>query len=296
MNILITGYKGFVGTTFVTRLKDHNLTLIDIKDNNDCRDFFKTSNKTFDLVIHLAAIVGGRQTIDGNPLSVAIDLSIDSEMFNWALRTRPKKIVYFSSSAAYPVRLQKNKYLLKESDINLNDISSPDMTYGWAKLTGEYLCKFAREKGLNVYAFRPFSGYGATQDLDYPFPSYIRRAVSKLNPFEIWGDGNQVRDFIHIEDIVDCVLTVINHKDGQSYMIENGALNLCSGKATNFNELCDLICSQIPYQPKKIHKLDNPIGVNYRVGDPTNMLNFYQPKLNLLDGIKQSINYFSNIN
>lgn len=292
MKILITGYRGFVGSYFVKKLQNNDLTLIDIKDGNDCRDFFKKNKENFDLVIHLAAIVGGRQTIDGNPLSVAIDLSIDSEMLNWALKTRPKKIVYFSSSAAYPIKLQKNKYILKEQDIDLSNISNPDMTYGWSKLTGEYLCKFGREKGLNIYIFRPFSGYGPTQDLDYPFPSYIRRAVLKSDPFEIWGDGNQTRDFIHIEDIVDCVLTVLNDNRGESYMREYGALNLCSGKDTSFNELCDLICNEIGYTPEKKHKLESPVGVMYRTGDPTNMLKFYQPKYTLLDGIKESIEYF----
>lgn len=289
MNILITGHLGFVGKHFVKKLQEHNLTLIDIKEGNDCRDFFKTNNTCFDLVIHLAAIVGGRQTIEGNPLSVATDLSIDSEMFNWALKTRPKKIVYFSSSAAYPIHLQKNKILLKESDIDLSEIKNPDMTYGWAKLTGEYLAMFARKQGLSVYVFRPFSGYGATQDLDYPFPSYIRRGYLKLDPFEIWGDGTQTRDFIHIEDIVDGVFSVLENPEGAAYMEKFGALNLCSGEATSFNQLCDLICSKVGYSPRKLHKIENPIGVMYRTGDPTNMLKFYKPKYSLIKGIEISL-------
>jgi len=295
MKILITGYKGFVGSHFVKKLQKNELTLIDIKDGNDCRDFFKNNKDHFDLVVHLAAIVGGRLTIDGNPLSVATDLSIDSEMFNWALKTRPTKIIYFSSSAAYPKDIQKTPIKLKESFIDLNDIKNPDMTYGWAKLTGEYLAKFARDKDLQVYVFRPFSGYGITQDLDYPFPNFIKRAFNKTDPFEIWGEGNQVRDFIHIEDIVDATLATCDHPSGNDFMITHGALNLCSGRATSFNELCDLVCSVVGYLPSKLHRSEKPIGVNYRVGDETNMLNFYTPKISLEQGIKISLDYLKDI-
>jgi len=90
-------------------------------------------------------------------------------MFNWAVNTKQKKIIYYSSSAAYPVKLQRKPYKLKEFDINLNDVRNPDFTYGWTKLTGEILAQFARKQGIDVYVFRPFSGYGEDQDLTYPF-------------------------------------------------------------------------------------------------------------------------------
>ncbi len=161
--------------------------------------------------MHLAAIVGGRDTIENDPLAVATDLSIDAEFFNWAVRTKQNKIIYFSSSAAYPIHLQTkgSTHKLKESDIDLMDMRSPDFTYGWAKLSGEYLAHFARQYGLKVYVFRPFSGYGETQDLDYPFPSFIKRVVDQVEEFEIWGDGTQVRDFIHIEDIVEATMKAV---------------------------------------------------------------------------------------
>jgi nucleoside-diphosphate-sugar epimerase len=187
------------------KYQDLAITGVDLKDGNDCRDFFKTSDEKFDLVIHLAAFVGGRATIEGSPLSVAADLSIDAEMCQWALRTRPERVVYFSSSAAYPTHLQTQPYKLKESDIDLANVSNPDMTYGWAKRTGEYCLQFLEQAGVRSHVFRPFSGYGTDQDLTYPFPSFIKRGQDQANPFEIWGDGTQVRDFIHITDVVDAV-------------------------------------------------------------------------------------------
>ena len=282
MKILITGHKGFVGKYFVKKYQEHDITGVDLKDGNDCRDLFKTSNEKFDLVIHLAAIVGGRATIEGSPLSVATDLSIDAEMCQWALRTRPGRVIYFSSSAAYPTCLQTSPYKLKETDINLADIKNPDMTYGWAKLTGEYCLQFLSAAGIRTHVFRPFSGYGTDQDLTYPFPSFIKRGVDKLDPFEIWGDGSQVRDFIHMEDIVNAVDTAIA-EDIQ------GPVNLGNGRATSFNELYKLVCQSSGYDPEIKHIINAPKGVDYRCSDNSKMLSFYQPKISLEEGIERAL-------
>lgn len=289
MKILITGHKGFVGSEYVRYFANqgHEITGVDIKEGNDCRDFFKTCNDQFDLIVHLAAIVGGRDTIENDPLAVGTDLSIDAEFFNWAVRTKQSKIIYFSSSAAYPIHFQTkgSTHKLIESDINLMDMSSPDFTYGWAKLSGEYLAHFARNYGLKIYIFRPFSGYGETQDLDYPFPSFIKRVLDQVDEFEIWGDGTQVRDFIHIEDIVEATMKAVE-------LDIEGPINLGSGVATSFIDLAEQIFEISGWKPKNDIKLrtDKPVGVMYRCSDSSKMLSFYTPKISLEEGIKRSLN------
>ena len=70
---------------------------------------------------------------------------------------------------------------MKETDIDFsnNFIGKPDLSYGWAKLNNEYLALLAYEKhGIKNTIFRPFSGYGSDQDLNYPFPSIIKRALN----------------------------------------------------------------------------------------------------------------------
>lgn len=284
MKILITGHKGFVGKYFVKKYADHDITGIDLADGNDVRDFFKNNREYYDLVIHLAAIVGGRATIEGNPLSVATDLAIDSDFFNWALITRPGRIVYFSSSAAYPVKYQTNDnwQLLTESMIDLDDISNPDLTYGWSKLTGEYLAKFVQAEGIPVHVFRPFSGYGTDQSLDYPFPSYIKRAKDRMDPFEIWGDGEQSRDFIHMIDVVNAVDEAIR-QDIQ------GAVNLGWGRRTTFNELAKIVSEIEGYSPEFKHLPAAPVGVLNRISNPAKMLSFYTPKISLEEGIERAL-------
>lgn len=287
MKVLITGNAGFVGRHFEKRFKALGWDVVGIDIANslpmDARDFFRKDNTYFDKVIHLAAVVGGRKLIEGEPLSLAVDLSIDAEMFSWAMRTQPGCITYFSSSAAYPIELQANDfgaYNLKESDINLDSISTPDMTYGWAKLTGEMLATHARRAGLTVHVYRPFSGYGTDQALDYPFPSFIKRGLDKADPFEIWGNGEQVRDFIHIADVVE------GAEAGCLAGIETA--NLCTGIPTSFNDLAEIVASFAGYQPTIKHLPSEPTGVHYRVGNPTLMETFYTPKISLYEGIQRA--------
>lgn len=284
MKVLVTGDAGFVGTHFRKALSEHEIVGVDIKNGLDARHFFATDNTYFDLVIHLAAIVGGRATIEGAPLSVAVDLAIDSEMFQWALRTRPERIVYYSSSAAYPIKLQGHgsTHRLTETDIDLDDIQSPDLTYGWAKLTGEMLAKHAENEGLRVHVFRPFSGYGEDQALDYPFPSFIARGSRQEDPFKIWGTGKQTRDFIHISDVVAATLEAVK-QDVQ------GPVNLGTGVPCSFNELAEMVSKIAGYNPEFERIIGAPEGVQYRVCNPSKMLSFYKPKVSLEQGIELSL-------
>ena len=251
--ILITGGAGFVGRHFCKRFLDagdevhcvdkvapytgganpaDGWPLFDPRQfsgfhfyHEDCRPYFKrVKDNDFDYVFHLAAMVGGRLMIENNPLAVADDLAIDSEYWQWAAETRPAKSVCFSSSAAYPVKYQRREghVLLREDMIGFDeDIGMPDMSYGWAKLTVEYLGRLAYEKnGLKSVVYRPFSGYGEDQDMTYPFPSICKRVLDNYgaDSIMVWGSGLQMRDFIHIEDCMNGVMTTIDKIDDGSAM------------------------------------------------------------------------------
>lgn len=285
MKVLITGHRGFIGSHLVQKFKEEDLTLIDIVEGNDARDFFRTNETKYDLVWHMAGVIGGRKGIEGQPLSVAVDLSIDAEYFNWIMKTKPEHAVYMSSSAAYPTAFQQRglKVKLSEDAIDLTRVGNPDYTYGWSKLTGEYLAQFVEDTKMHI--FRPFSGYGETQALDYPFPSFIDRAVRKADPFDIWGDGEQVRDFVHIDDLVDCMIAKIA-------MGVEGPVNIGWGRATSFNQLADIVTNAAGYSPNYNHIINNPVGVDYRVCDNQKMLSFYEPKISLEEGIYRALRNF----
>lgn len=283
---LVTGHLGFVGSHIYNELLERGYVChgVDIKEGHDVRDFLKEINYSYDLVVHCAAVVGGRATIEGNPLHVAVDLSIDAELFNWALRAKPGRIVYYSSSAAYPVRWQGRNSLNKlyEWMIDLDNIESPDLTYGWAKLSGEMLASHVRKAGVPVTVLRPFSGYGATQDLDYPWPSFIKRAVERQDPFTIWGDGTQVRDWVHIDDIVGATMACVDEGI-------DGPLNIGWGRPTSFLELAEICCQAAGYFPALDLKLEAPKGVHYRVCNPAQLNEVYQPKITLEQAVQEAV-------
>ena len=283
MKVLITGGDGFVGRYFTKALNDgtNTVDIVDKKTGFDCRRFFKEyPDIQYDLVIHLAAIVGGRESIEGRPMAVADNLSIDSEFFQWCLTSKPKKIVYFSSSAAYPTYLQVAPGKLREDALgfDVKVVGTPDMTYGWSKMTGEFLAQFVD----NVHIFRPFSGYGTDQDLNYPFPMYVKRAKDKADPFEIWGPGTQTRDFIHIKDIIEAVFAAVDNN-------VTGPINLGWGRETSFIELAEICMRTVGYKGEIKTLPEKPVGCMHRVSDNSKMLSFYTPKITLEEGISRAV-------
>jgi len=244
----------------------------------------------FSDVFHFAAIVGGRMKIEGDPMIVALDLSIDAEFFYWITQHKPERVLYPSSSAAYPVSLQSTDYAiaLSEGDIDFNkNLGTPDMTYGWSKLTGEFLAQIAAKYyGIKVVCIRPFSGYGEDQELAYPVPAIAARAAGKEDPFEVWGSGKQGRDFVHIDDILDFIFLLLdNVSDGSAY-------NIGSGKLTSFLDLIELFAEIAGYKPKIKPLLDKPVGVHSRYAnmDLVTKVFGWEPKISLREGMERVYN------
>jgi nucleoside-diphosphate-sugar epimerase len=284
---LVTGHKGFVGRHMQAELVRRGYAVLgcDLVDGLDARYTFDHSDMHFDLVVHCAAVVGGRTMIDGRPLELAVeDLSLDSMMFRWAMRTRPGRIVYFSSSAAYPVWLQDGDppYALTEGDLDLAEPRLPDQTYGWVKLTGERLAAEANAEGIPTHVFRPFSGYGEDQDLAYPFPAFIERALRASPTFHVWGDGQQVRDFVHIDDVVGAVMAAIDADYREP-------LNIGTGVATSFDTLAELCMGLAGERRDIFHDTGKPMGVRYRVADVRRLHEIYTPTITLAEGIERAL-------
>ncbi|MGW7087528.1 NAD-dependent epimerase/dehydratase family protein [Streptomyces sp. NPDC054871] len=287
MEVLLTGNRGFVGRHLQAAMEARgwDVTGIDYeRHHSDALDFFRYDNGAYDLAIHCAAVVGGRASIDGSPLGVATNLALDSWYFRWLVRTKTPRAVYFSSSAAYPIGLQGPGLVrrLREDDINLDYPEQPDASYGWAKLTGEKLAQYAEAEGCRVHILRPFSGFGSDQADCYPFPAFIRRAKERQDPFEIWGDGSSTRDWVHIDDLVGATLAAVDQD-------ATGPINVGWGRATSFDELAGLVTTAAGYQPDLKHLATAPQGVHHRVCDPKRMLDVYQPRVELEEGIRRAL-------
>jgi nucleoside-diphosphate-sugar epimerase len=277
-SVFITGDDGFVGRRFREFFEGLNWEVdgCDLTYGESMRDLLKWIDaKRFDLVIHCAFHIGGRAGIDGTNVNAAMNMQLDGEFFEWVMCTRQKNVVYFSSSAAYPVALQNSRhpndrFTLHEDDINLTylgTISPPDKAYGWVKLTAEReLVPMAREFGVNVNVFRPFSGYGSDQSDDYPYMGILRRAAA-LQPGEdlvLWGPEGQTRDWIHVDDIVLAVWKC--YLNG----VKNATMNLATGIPTTFGALAQTALAFLKKDQdcRVVYDLNKPTGVFHRVGSP----------------------------
>ena len=155
------------------------------------------------------------------------------------------------------------------------------MTYGWSKLTGEYLSHLAATRyGISVACVRPFSGYGEDQDLSYPVPAIAFRVARGDDPVTVWGTGEQGRDFVHIEDCVTAMILAVHR-------IQDGSgINVGTGRLTTFIEVARLFGLLDGRKPNIKPQIDKPVGVQSRYCDPSRMEQVleWKPSISLEDG------------
>lgn len=299
MRALVTGDAGFIGRHMRAELERRGWNVVgcDLKTGIDAREVFASDGTIYDLVVHCAYHVGGRAAIDGEPRLLAMNLELDARMFDWAIRTGQRRVLYYSSSAAYPIRLQTATATqilgggydrglpwipLEEDMINLRSVEQPDARYGWAKLTGEQLAAAARLSGLNVHVVRPFSGYSHEQDLTYPFPAILRRVLS--GDLSVWGPPGQYRDWVHVDDVIGCSLAVV-------YQGVEEPVNICSGTGVEIGDLAVRMAraANVAVPNEVTYLRDRPTGVMVRVGSDERMIEIYHPKVDLDNGIRRAI-------
>ena len=294
MNILITGSSGFLGSHSVNyfRALGHTVVGVDITPGlttdivEDIRTYLIDASDKYDLLLHYAAEVKGRANIEKNYLNMIANIDIDRVVFNWAMN-HVRHIIYPSSCAVYPTKFQNspNTPLIENMiDFSSDTIGVSDHLYGWCKLTAErMLWQIHQETDLCVHIIRPFSGYGPGQSRDYPMANLVNMIKNNPNDLQVWGDGFQTRDWVHVDDIMRTIDWCT--QDHVRYR----TLNIGTGHATTFSDLIKQIYNVVYDQPcPLIKQLPNtPSGVQHRLADTQlqQELNIL-PKISLLDGIK----------
>jgi nucleoside-diphosphate-sugar epimerase len=163
------------------------------------------SVRGIEYLFHLAAIHGGRGYVDLHNVECSMNLVLDGQLFREAVKAHVEKIIFASSGCVYPNHLQSDP----EKELYLTeDLVGPpyeaDNMYGWAKLMGELtLQHFVKAGQLKAASCRYFTVYGPRGKEDHAVIAMIARAFIQQNPFEVWGTGEQIRNWTYIDDIVE---------------------------------------------------------------------------------------------
>src|SRR3984957_10703331 len=229
VRVLVTGGASFIGSHLVGLLCESGAkvtiaddfssgkseNLIDVIQDifaleGDLRDptFAEKACAQQELVFHLAASHGGRGYIDTHPVECVNNVMLDHLVFAAAAKAGTQKVIYASSACVYPTSLQASatdRLLLAEEDANFEEPGKAfaDGEYGWAKLMGELqLRAFHKQYGLDAIACRIFSAYGERENESHSVIALIAKALAKLDPYPVWGDGTQTRNFTYVADTV----------------------------------------------------------------------------------------------
>lgn len=247
MNIFITGGMGFVGlhlssyfvnqnykvTIFdnyanskIQKLKDPNIKII----KGDILDYqlLSKSLQNIDVVIHLAAQISVTDSIKDPDNTMRINVDGTQNMLDACLENNVKNFIAISTAAVFG---NQNTTLAENSK------ADPISPYGKSKLLMEKrITDFSKKHNLNSVILRFFNLYGPGQSPQYAgvITKFLEN-IRKNKPLEIYGNGSQTRDFIHIDDAIECInLAIKNIKTGKIY-------NVGSGKSTSILELANLL-------------------------------------------------------
>lgn len=248
-----------------------------------------------EVVFHLAASHGGRGYIDTHPIECTNNMLLDHVVFAAAANAGVSKIVLASSACTYPTNLQddeNSRLLLSESDANFEEPGKAfsDGEYGWAKLMGELqLRAFHKQKGISGVACRIFTAYGERENESHAVIALIAKASARLDPFPIWGDGLQTRNFTYVQDTVTGMALAGAVLEGFE------VINVGTETHHTILELLEEIFRVLSWRPNVIERqLDKPVGVKSRAADigKCRQALDWVPSYSLREGVERTTSWY----
>mgnify|MGYP001616874595 CR=1 FL=1 len=311
--VLVTGGASFIGSHLVDQLlkkgasvriaddfssgKRENIAThlhrkrIDLLEG-DLRNssFAKKSVIDIDVVFHLACDHGGRGYVDTHQADCATNLTLDGVVFWEAKKAGVEKIVFASSGCVYPNYLQMNP---REALYLVEDRVGPpydaDNMYGWAKLMGEKTLKaYHDDWDMKTASCRFFTVYGERGKENHAIMAMIARSFLKQNPFVIWGDGTQVRNWTYVGDIIrGMILAAEKIDDGTS-------VNLGTMERIQVMEAAIETLQYTKHHARIETQPQMPKGPLNRVADNNLALSLlgWQPNMKFIDGLHKTIEWY----
>ena len=310
--ILVAGAGGFIGGHLVKTLLKRNYIVkaVDIKsfddwyqcsndsenhvlDMSDKENCFKMVEGV-DEVINMACNMGGMGFIENNKALCMLSVLVNTHLLMACKEYKIKKYFFSSSACAYNKDLQNDVSItgLKESDAYP---ANPEDGYGWEKLFSERMCRhFLEDYGLDVKVARYHNIFGPHGTYDggrEKAPAALCRKIinsiiNKQNIIDVWGDGEQTRSFLFIDDCIEATLKLFNSE-------YHGPINIGSEEKVSINEMIDKIEIISDKKVERNYQLDKPKGVRGRNSNNDlirKQLN-WEPKFDLQSGLDKTYHW-----
>jgi nucleoside-diphosphate-sugar epimerase len=310
---LVTGGTSFIGSTLVDALLARGAQVRVVDDLSsgkldNIRAHLDSGRVTFieadlrepgvtraamngiDVVFHLAADHGGRGYVDLHQAGPASNLFLDGLIFHEALKAKVEKVVFASSGCVYPNYMQSDTS--KELYLTEDMVKPPhdaDNMYGWAKLMAELTLKaYHKEYGLGAASCRYFTVYGPRGVENHAVIAMIARAFVGQNPFEVWGDGTQIRNWTYVDDIVTgTILAAEKIHDGT-------AVNLGTMERVRVIDAARLVLEYAGLKAEIKLLPHMPTGPANRVADNSlgKKLLGFEPQVPFREGLRRTMDWY----
>ncbi|MBI5145310.1 MAG: NAD-dependent epimerase/dehydratase family protein [Candidatus Omnitrophica bacterium] len=241
-----------------------------------------------DYVFQLAGIKGSPAMTAKKPASFFVPtIMFNTNMMEAARLSKAKKYLYTSSIGVY-----SPAEIFHEDDVWSTFPSQNDRFAGWAKRMGELQAEaYKIEYGWNDIAIvRPANVYGPYDNFDpqnaMVIPSLIKRALDGENPLVVWGDGSQIRDFIHARDVARGMFLILEK-------MPSLPVNLGSGKEVSIKDIVEIIVGNMKVKPKIVWDISKPSGDRKRLMDVSRAESLgFRPSISIEEGIKETMDWY----
>jgi GDP-L-fucose synthase len=298
--IYVAGHRGLVGSAIMRKLKKEkykNLVYrtsseLDLRRQEKVEEFFEKENPEY--VILAAAKVGGIQANDTYSAEFLYDnLMIESNVIETAYQNNIKKLLFLGSSCIYPKFADQP---MKEDYLLSGKLESTNEGYAVAKITGIKLCEhYNKQYGTNFISVMPTNLYGPNDNFDletsHVLPALIRKfheaKVNNEDEVVIWGTGKPRREFLHVDDLADSLLFLMNNYSGDQFV------NVGVGKDIPILELAELIKDIVGFEGEIVNDLSKPDGTPRKLLDVTRLNDLgWEAQISLEEGIKDTYQWF----
>jgi len=305
--IFIAGHRGMVGSSILRNISKKNKIITAEKKKIDLINFDKTykffKKNKFDEVYLCAAKVGG---IHANNTYVADfiyqNLEIQNNFIHSAYLAKVKKLMFLGSSCVYP---KKPKIPIKEEYLLTGELESTNEMYAIAKIAGLKMCKaYNLQFKTDFRAIMPTNLYGQNDNYDdlnsHVLAALIKKIVlaKKQNrkSFKVWGTGKPKREFLHVDDLADATIKIMNLSKSKYNKITGKKfpfINVGSGSDISIKDLAKLVSKIVGFKGKMIFDKSKPDGTIRKLMDNTKLRRIkWKPKISLKLGIKKTIEDF----